>query len=901
MPFRPLYLPPIYQDSAEAGRAILRDGTTASIRPSRPADRAAMEKFFAGLSRESQRQRFFCAGVPSDQLIEQFCDSSNPAAQLTLVITRGSGAKQYIVGAGSYTGRSGDAAEVAIAVADAFQGKGVGTLLLERLALLAVRHGLVRFWAVTSIDNSRMIEVFRSSGFAMRQEAKEGLVEVDLAAAPTKESVAQNELRDRLATAASLRPFFYPDGVAVIGASRDPSSIGYRIVKCLMDNQFQGPIYPVNPHADRIDALRAYPSVETLPKTVDLAIIAVPRDSVMRVVDECANRAIKTLIVITAGFAETGADGRELQQALLEKTRGYGMRMIGPNCLGLINTDPQVMLNASFSPVFPPPGAVAMSSQSGALGLAILELARRRNVGVSMFASVGNKADVSGNDLLQFWESDERSRVILLYLESFGNPRRFARIARRVSRTKPVVALKAGRTQSGSRAAGSHTAALAASDVAVDALFRQTGVIRAETLNEMFDLAAALDSQPLPRGNRVAVITNAGGPGILCADACEGGGLRIPQLDDDTKAALRRFLPPAASLNNPVDMIASASPDQFRLALDAVLASDNIDSVIVIFVPIGVSSTEDVLRAIGEAAAGSNAKPVLACAMAQAIPAISTPRKKIPVYEFPEAAGRALAKIASYADWRARVPGIIPDFSDIAPRQVREVCKQVFEARGPGWLTAQEIRAVLSAMRLPMAGDGIAKTPDEAAALARNLEFPVAVKLASHSIVHKSDVGGVYLGLADETSVRRAFEAIRSELASAGRLHDMDGVVVQRMIRSGVELMMGVTADPLFGPLIAFGLGGVHVEILRDVCFRITPLTDRDAAEMVREVRGYRLLEGYRGHPAGDIAAIEEMLLRVSRLVEEVPEIAELDLNPVFALPPGQGCVIADARIRVQK
>jgi len=902
MAVRPLFLPPIYQDSAEAGRVILRDGSTASIRPSRPEDRTAMRLFFAALSLESRHQRFFSAGMPSEKVIERFCDSSDPREVFTLIVTRATEVAPHIIGVGSYIGRNDDSAEVALAVADAFQGKGVGALLLERLALLAVRNGFGRFWAITSMDNRRMMEVFRSSGFAIREEPKDGCMEVDLAAAPTQESVAQSELRDRVATSASLRPFFSPASVAVVGASRDPSSIGYRVVDALTTNRFAGPIYPVNPHAAEIASLRAYPSVAALPDGVELAVIVVPRDAVLGVVDECAGRGVKALVVITAGFAETGGGGRELQQKLVEKVRGYGLRMVGPNCLGLINTNPRVRLNASFSPLFPPPGAVAMSSQSGALGLAILALARRRSVGVSMFISVGNKADVSGNDLVQFWEGDDRSRVILLYLESFGNPRRFARIARRVGRTKPIIALKAGRTPSGSRAAGSHTAALAASDVAVDALFRQAGVIRAETLDEMFDLAAALESQPLPRGGRVAIVTNAGGPGILCADTCEADGLSVPELSPLTKSVLAEFLPPAASFTNPVDMIASAPPEHFRRAVETVLAAEEVDSVIVIFVPIGVATTEDVARAISDGvSAGRHQKPVLACMMAAEETApIATPGGKIPVYEFPEAAGRALSKIADYAEWRARPLGFVPDFTDIDPRKARAICAAALSSRGPSWLTGEEVRAVLTTMRLPLPREGIAKTAGEAAALARGFGFPVAVKLSSHSVVHKTDVGGVQLDVEDEDSVRRAFDEIRTRMAETGKLEEMDGVLVQPMIRSGIEVMMGVAADPLFGPLIAFGLGGVYVEILRDVCFRITPLTDRDAAEMVHEIRGYRLLEGYRGHPAADIPAIEQVLLRISRLVEEAPEIVELDLNPVFALPPGGGCVIVDARIRVQ-
>ncbi len=904
---RPLYIPPPYRESAETARLILRDGTTATIRPARPDDHQAMRSFFARLSSESRRRRFFSVAVPPEELIDSFCDDSDPSLRLTLVVTRSGGDSPRIIAAGSYVARDATSAEVGLAVDDADQGKGVGTLLLERLALHAVRNGFLRLWAVTSAENRQMMEVFRSSGFEIREKPEDGYIGVDLSVAPTEASVTQTELRDRISTAASLRPFFYPRSVAVVGASRDPASIGYCIAEALAANRFRGPVYPVNPRASTIGSLPAYASIGDVPGPVDLAIIAVPRDGVLGVVDECAARGVKALVAITAGFAETGAEGRALQQTLVEKVRSYGMRMVGPNCLGLINTDPAVRLNASFSPFFPPPGGVAMSSQSGALGIAILSLARARRLGVSTFISVGNKADVSSNDLLQFWEEDARTRVILLYLESFGNPRRFARIARRVGRSKPIVAMKAGRTGSGTRAAGSHTAALAASDVAVDALFRQAGVIRAETLDEMFDLAAALGSQPLPRGRRVAIVTNAGGPGILCADACEAGGLAVPQLSAATQSRLAAFLPAAASLTNPVDMIASAIPDQFRRAVETISAASEVDALVVIFIPIGVTTVDDVTRAIGEGvaaarAAGESAKPVLACIMAVegATHLILSDGAVVPVYAFPESAGRALGKITAYAEWRARPPGVIPDFDNIDPAKARAICANALKQRGAGWLSAEETRAVLQAMGLPLPPGGTARTADDAAGLARAIGFPVAVKLSSQSIVHKTEIGAVRLNLSDGDSVRRAFEEIRDRLAREGVLDAMDGVLVQPMIPSGVEVMVGVTADPLFGPLIAFGLGGIHVEILGDVRFRITPLTDRDAAEMVREIRGYRLLEGYRGHPPGDVAAIEEVLLRVSRLVEEVPQIGELDLNPVFALPPGKGCLIADARIRVQ-
>jgi len=865
-----------------------------------------MAKFFASLSDESRVRRFFGFGAPPNKLIEAFCDPSNPRAQLSLVVLRGFEDGPGIIATGSYVARDETTVEVAMAVDDRLHGKGIGSLLLERLALLAVANGFRRFWAITHAENKLMLDVFRDSGFECRTKMAGQYVEVDLSVIPSETSVTRSELRDRISTTASLRPFFQPRSVAVIGASRNPSNIGTRILNALIRHGFRGRIYPINPKAPSIASIIAYPTVRDLPEAPDLAVIAVPRDAVLDVVDDCAARGTRAVVVITAGFAETGPEGQELQRQLVEKIRGHGMRMVGPNCLGLINPDPAIRLNASFSPIFPDSGRIAFSSQSGALGLAVLSLARERELGISNFVSVGNKADVSGNDLLQYWEEDKQTDVILLYLESFGNPRRFARIAKRISRHKPIVAVKAGRTGAGRRAAGSHTAALAASDVAVEALFHQTGVMRADTLDEMFDLAAALSTQPLPKGRRVAILTNAGGLGILCADTCEASGLTVQELSGPTKNLLKEFLPPAASVMNPVDMIASAGAEHFRRAVEILLAADEVDAIIVLYIDLALANVADLAQGVaGGVAAGRSKggaqKPVLACVMAgtDSGKPISVDGERVPNYAFPESAARVLGKITAYAEWRNRPEDLIPDFDDIEPRTARAICQGALHNQGEGWLSAEDVRKVLSALALPLARGGVCRTGDEAARLAREIGFPVAVKLASRRIVHKSEVGGVKLNLESETAVREAFANIQARLLQERKLDAMDGVLVQSMIAAGVELMVGVTEDPLFGPLVAFGLGGIHVEILRDVCFRVTPLTDRDAREMVQSIRGYRLLEGYRGHSAADTAAIEELVLRISRLVEEVPEISELDLNPVIALPPGQGCLIVDARIRV--
>ncbi len=891
----PLFVPAPYQDSVDSGRVILRDGSTATVRIAHNVDAPAVVEFFHRLSPESRERRFFSLAEPNAKTVVALCDSSDPLSKLTLVVTRMSAGKEAIVGVGSYIAAGDGRAEVAFAVEDELQGKGIGTQLLERLALLATRAGITRFWAVTKSENRGMIEVFRRSGFPLHERFDRGYLELDFSVLPTEASVLGSEMRDRVFTAASLRPFFQPRGVAVVGASRKPGSIGRRILDALLLNGFRGAIYAVNPQAAEIGPVRAYPSVKDLPEPVDLAVIAVPRDLVLRVVDECAERGVKALVVITAGFAEIDESGRALQSQLLQRVRGHGIRMVGPNCMGLLNT--AVKLNASFSPVFPPPGGIAMSSQSGALGLAILSLAAHRQIGVSTFVSVGNKADVSGNDLLEYWEVDENTRVILLYLESFGNPRRFARLARRVGRVKPIVAVKSGRTIAGGRAAGSHTAALAANDVAVDALFRQTGVIRAETLDEMFEIAVALEHQPLPRGRRVGIVTNAGGPGILCTDACEAGGLKVSELSEKTKTELRTFLPASASVSNPVDMIASAGPDSYRRAITTLLPSGDVDALVVLYIPVDRSGADTVTAAIADGIqqarqSGGSGKPVFICMMSnENSRALRLPGETVPVYLFPETPAKVLSKTAAYSEWRRKPPAMVPGFPDVQRERAKSIVRAAIEKRGgTNWLSAEETHGLLACYQIAETPGGLAGTADEAVRIARSIGFPVAAKLSSPRVLHKSDMGAIRLNLRDENALRAAFEELRQE--------GMDGILVQQMIQRGVELMIGVAEDRLFGPLIAFGLGGIHVEILGDVRFRVTPLTDQDAHEMVREIRGYRLLEGYRGHPPADVPAIEDVLLRISRMVEDIPEIRELDLNPIFGLPPGEGCLVVDARIR---
>jgi len=876
--------------TAATTRVLLRDGSAAGVRLTSPADHDAMRRFFDELSPASRRLRFLAAVSASDELITRLCDNSDPTSALTLIVGRRSEAGTQIVGVGSYFMTSKRAAEVAFAVDDEFHGKGIATALLERLVGLGTEQDFDTFSASVLPENHEMLDVFRDSGFGAHSTNDAGVVEVRLSLQPSTDGIAAADERERQATIASLRAIIRPAAVAVIGASRDDANLGRRVFESLLSSGYSGQVYPVNPSVAELDGRRCYPSARDLPVGVDLAVIAVPREAVLTTVDECAAIGVKGIVVISAGFAETDVRGGELQAELVERVRGYGMRMVGPNCMGIINTDPAVNLNASFAEHLPPPGRIALASQSGGLGLAVLKLAAARQIGVSTFISLGNKADISGNDLLQYAERDPATSVVLLYLESFGNPRRFGQIARRVSRTKPIVVVKSGRTAAGLRAAASHTAGLAASELAVDGLFQQAGVIRTDTIDEMFDVAACLDSQPLPQGRRVAIVTNAGGPGILAADACIAAGLDV--------------LPTAAGMTNPLDLFASARADAYREKIETLLAADDVDAIVAIYTTIDSRRTDAILSAIKDGVLagrrrGAANKPVLICTMASPnTPPVRAGDETIPVYEFPEQAARALGKTAAYAAWRAVPSGTYPPFENIRLHDARELCRQISRARGDAWLTAAELQAVLHAADLQLAPAVVAHSADEAAGLARVFGYPVVAKIASPRALHKTEVGGVRLRLATERDVRSAYAEL---CAMAGEKLGgvFDGILIQPMLSNAVEILVGLSQDAMFGPQVAFGLGGIHVELFRDVAFRTAPLTDRDADEMMRSVRGFGLLQGYRNQPPADLPALRDLLLKISCLGAQIPELLELEFNPVMALQVGRGYQIVDARARV--
>lgn len=875
---------------------VLRDGTGVRVRAARPQDEEALITFYRRLSDQSLVYRFFTR-ISDAALAEQVRRLLYNPKVVNLLVTFGE--PPAVVAHGLYALEDSDRAEVAFAVADAFQGRGVGTLLLGQLAEVAARQGIRVFEASVLPTNHRMLEVFRESGFPVEVHAGPGELRVTFPTELTEEALQRFERREQRAAQAALQAFLRPRGVAVVGASRRRGTIGGEIFWNLLQYGFQGPVYPVNPYAQVVQGVVSYPTVEAIPGPVDLAVVAVPAEQVVEVAWQCARKGVRALVVISAGFAEAGEEGRARQEELLRVCRATGMRLVGPNCMGIVHTDPEVRLNATFAPVLPPPGRVGFLSQSGALGLAVMEYASQLGLGLSSFVSVGNKADVSGNDLLNYWEDDPNTDVILLYLESFGNPRKFSRIARRVSRRKPIVAVKSGRTGSGIRATTSHTGALvAASDTTVDALFRQAGVIRTDSLEEMFDVAVLLAHQPVPAGPHVGIVTNAGGPGILCADACEAEGLKVPVLSAATQQRLRELLPAHAAVTNPVDLMASAPANHYREAVAAVGADPNIDAVVVIFVPPLVTQADDVAQAIVDAVGRwPQRKPVLTVFMsARGVPELLRRSElRIPSYAFPESAARALAHAVRYGQWRSQ-PAEPPARPADARRDEALALVATAVERGAGWLGPREVEQLLNCYGIPLVAQRFVLGPGEAGEVSEDLGWPVALKVVAPGLVHKTEVGGVLLDLRSREEVEQAAQEMLARVQLAG--YQVDGFVVQEMAAPGLEVIVGVASDRHFGPVVACGAGGVLVELLRDVSLRLAPLSRTDAAQMLRELRTFPLLQGYRGSPPCDVEALEDLVTRVGALAEDIPQVVELDLNPVRVYQ--RGVKVLDARVRVE-
>jgi acetyl coenzyme A synthetase (ADP forming)-like protein len=875
------------QGMRNAVDVILRDGSTMRLRPPGEEDVPAIVAFFGGLSVHSRFLRFHGLAAAGDRfagtLVEPDWEEKG-----SFVGVAGEAENEEIVAVGNYVRlRDRRAAEAAFAVADAYQRRGIGTRLLEQLAARAAVHGIEDFVAEVLPENATMLGVFENVGFRVTRALEGGVYEVRFPIGQTEGYRQRVDERDHVGVTASLRPFFQPSTVAVVGASARRGSIGGELFRNVLTSGFTGAAYPVNRSGEPVAGVRAYGSIEEVPDRIDLCVICLPGERVLGAAEEALRTGTRALCVISAGFAEVGPEGRERQEQLLGMVRAHGARLVGPNCLGIASA--AVGLNATFAPRAFPAGRIGFSSQSGALGLALLERAEARGLGISAFVSIGNKADVSSNDLLEWWQDDEGTDLVLMYLESFGNPRKFARIARRLAREKPVLAMKSGRSGAGRKAAGSHTAALAGSDTAVDAVFRQAGVIRADTLAELLDVAALLSSQPVPKGPRVAVLTNAGGLGILCADACEAAGLELPPLAEETCTALAASLPVEASVANPVDMLGSATAENFRAALPVLLADPGVDSVIVLFVPPVAVEAMDVGAAISSATAEADRpdKPVLAAILAASgAPVTLRSVANIPSFAYPEAAAKALGRAVEHGEWLRRSAGTVPRLDNVDADAAAATVAEALGHADEVWLDPPTTRRLLEAYGLPLVGERVAATPEEAEAASDELGYPAVVKTAEPG-AHKTETGGVALDLANAAEV----------LAAAAQIGYP--VIVQPMVARGVELLAGVAQDPVFGPLVAFGPGGVLAELIGDARFRLTPLTDVDADELVTSGKAGRLVAGFRGGPAADADALADVLHRLSQLADDLPELAELDLNPVIGL--ADRAVVVDARIRLAR
>jgi acetyl coenzyme A synthetase (ADP forming)-like protein len=873
----------------------LRDGSSVRLRPVTTGDRAAIRAFYETLSSDSIVFRFF--GVANLDWAADWSVDVDYADRYALVATAGSA--HTVIAHGAYIRIDADHAEVAFIVSDDWQGRGIATLMLGQLAAVAEQHGISVFTAQVMPSNHRMIQVFRDSGFPVEVRAKDGAIEIELPTSLSEGARRRFEEREQISALAAVRSFLTPRSVAVIGASRRRKTVGAEILNNLITRGFTGPIYPINPHAETLQGLPAYTSISEVPEGVELAVIAVPGAEVNHVARACGAAGVNALLIISAGFAEAGAAGATRQQELLGICRDCGMRVIGPNCFGVLNTAPDVRLDATFAADTPPPGNVGFFSQSGGLGIAMIEAAGRLGLGISSFVSVGNKADVSGNDLLEYWEQDPATDVILLYLESFGNPRRFARLARRVSATKPIIAVKSGRSAAGARATSSHTGALiSASDVTVDALFEQAGVVRVDTMHELFDAAALLSAQPVPRGNRVAIVTNGGGPAILCADTCQANGLDVVEMSDAVRAELADVLAPEASVGNPIDMIATASAVDYRRVIEVLTARDACDAIITIFVPPLVTEERDVAEEIARAAQRTGGVTLASVSMGTSSSSTSASASRgadrVPTFDFPEDAARAVAHAARYGRWRARPLGVVPSLDDVRPDEASATIAAA--ATDPaGWLGAGDVATLLACYGLPLIPTRIVTGAGQAVAAAAEFGGSVVLKAIAPGVLHKTDAGGVVVGVHGPAAVRRGVRQIETALAQQG--HQLDGLIVQPMAAAGVELLVGMVHDESFGPVIACGAGGTSTELLKDVAVRITPLSDLDPMEMLRSLRTFPLLDGYRGAPPCDLDAIEDVLLRLSALVETHPEIAELDFNPLIAR--AEGAQILDARVRI--
>jgi acyl-CoA synthetase (NDP forming)/GNAT superfamily N-acetyltransferase len=846
--------------------------------------------FVTALPLETIRHRF--GGGRSNltgRELERLVDTDFAARMSILAIVRGE-----VVGIAGYDRLRGTkaTAEIAFIVADQYQRHGVATLLFESLAAYARRQGIIAFIAEVLGENVDMLKVFGATGLRASYSHDGGAVQVTIDLLVTREYLAACDAREAIAEAASVTSFLEPRSIAIVGAGRVEGNVGHSVVRSLLDGGYVGSIFPINPNASQICGLEAYPSLTALDRSVDLAIVAVPASAVPGVVAEAAALGVRALTIITAGFAETGRSGAVVESEMLNVARLSGMRIVGPNCLGVVNTDPALKMNATFAGLAPPVGRLAVISQSGAVGIVLVDQAEAAGRGLSCFVSVGNKLDVSSNDLLCYLEHDGRTSVIALYLESFGNPRKFARIARRVGCEKPIVALKAGRTSAGARGARSHTAAAATPEVTVSALLESAGVIKVERLEELLDVSAILLDAALPKGRRIGLVGNSGGPLILAADACEDHGLVVPELSDATKSALRAVVPSSAATTNPVDLTADGDAATLELAISIVASDPEIDAVIVVTTELAALSGADARVAMGNVNARSDTT-VVACILGAVVTSDGSRSSPIAEIPSPERAAEALEHVCRYAEWRNETSAETEELPLREPEVVRQiVSKFLNENEGGGWLDLEDAARLLGACGLPVLSTLGAGDVEAAVAIANEFGYPIAMKVRSGSLVHKSDMGGVVLGLNNEQSVRAAYTDMAARLGP-----EMGGVIIQPMAPTGVEAIVGLAVDPSFGPVAMVGLGGVLTDLLGDHAFAVPPLNRQKADDLVSTLRAAPLLQGYRNTPVVDRAALVDLYWRVAALADAVPELVEMDLNPVVIT--GAGAVALDCKVRL--
>lgn len=860
-----------------AADVVLRDGGTAHLRPITPQDADALQEFHLAQSPESVYLRFF-APMPrlSERDLARFTnvDHVDRVAIVAEVAGR-------IVGVGRFDRTARRTAEVAFNISDHHQGRGLGSVLLEHLAAAARERGIQRFEAEVLPQNRKMVGVFRDAGYEVSNRFDDGVISVAFDIDPTERSMAVMAAREHRAEAASIAALLTPRSVAVVGASTTPGRIGHELLQHLVDGGFTGQVHPVHPSATEVLGLRAYPDVAAIGAPVDLAVIAVPAPLVSDVLAQCAQAGARGVVVVSVGFAERGADGARLQADLVRTARAQGLRVVGPNSFGVINTDEAVALNASLAPRMPASGRLGLFSQSGALGVAVLNSAARRGLGVSALVSAGNRADVSGNDLMQFWEDDPRTDVVCLYLESMGNPRKFSRVARRLSRVKPVVVVKSGTSGYGVPA-GHVVRSSNAPRAAFDAMLRQAGVVRTENIHQMFDVAQLLAHQPLPQGERIGVVTNSDALAALVADALQSWDLELA--------------------GDPVTVEPEADAETFRSALQQTFSDPDADAVVVSFVPPVAAIDADVVRSVAEVSAGSG-KTTLACfvGLREVTHEGMRGTQTVPAYPTPEDAVRALAAVTRYARWRRRDPGTPVDPPGTDPLAARIVVEEALSGTGaddaePLTLGATGTAALLRAYGIDLWPTEHVTTPDEAVAAGDRLGWPVAVKYADKTLRERRDLVGVRLGVPDGPALRRDVAAM---LAATDDPAAGTGFLVQPMAPSGVPVVVRALEDPLFGPIVSFGLAGDAVDLLDDVAHRIPPLTDVDVHDLVRSVKASPRLFGYRSTPALHVAGLEDLLARVSRLAEDLPEVAELVLDPVVV---GQATVAPLwARVRLAR